>query len=156
MRKIKYFIILLLILQSCTDKNILFYKTSTIENSKWVWSDAKIFNYTHSDTSRKTNFNAVLRINDDYLYSNIYIKYRIKGKNMDEIGQFSIQLADDEYGKWLGQSSGSVLTFEQGFIKNRPLEPGDYEITCWQNMRDAEVESVLDLGLKVTKGEPNF
>ena len=156
MRNCKYLIILFVLLQGCTDKSILFYKTTTIKESKWVWSDAKTYTYSHSDTSRKVDFNVALRINNNYLYSNIWIKYRITGEGLNETNQFSIQLADNEYGKWLGQSSGSVLSYEQAFIKNKALKPGMYTITYWQNMRDSEIESVLDIGLKVTKGEPNF
>ncbi len=136
MHSYKYLFILALVLQSCTDENILFYKTANINETNWEWKDAKAYNYIHTDTTRKVNFNAILRINDDYLYSNIWIKYRITGNKIKETGQFSIQLADDEYGKWLGQGSGSVLTYDQIFIQNKSLKPGKYKVIFWQNMRD--------------------
>ena len=99
--------------------------------------------------------------NDAKTPNSIGIKFPVilqssSAPELNEINQFSIQLADNQYGKWLGQGSGSLLTYEQVFIQNKVLKPGKYTVTIWQNMRDPKITNVVDMGLKATKGEPNF
>ena len=156
MKNTKYIALLLFLLQACTDKGTLFYKNATIPNETWAWEKPVQFVYEQNQTENKVNLNAVLRIKTSYGYSNIWLKYNIKGPELNEINQFSIQLADNQYGKWLGQGSGSLLTYEQVFIQNKVLKPGKYTVTIWQNMRDQKITNVVDMGLKATKGEPNF
>ncbi len=149
-------IVSICLLAACNTDGINYFKIANIKGETWDWNDAKVFTFLHTDTTHKVDIDAELRINKNYEYSNIWIKYVLIGSSQRDTNQFSIQLADEQFGTWLGNGGGSVMQYSKNFIRSKKLPAGKYTLVVMQNMRVRKISNVLDIGIKVKQGETIF
>lgn len=124
-----------------------------IQNNTWAWSDGKRFTFTIDDSTHYYNFSIGLRIQGTYAYSNIWLISQIQGNNTNIKEQVQIDIAD-QTGRWLGEGMSNLITYLKPVYVHKQLAPGTYTWTISQNMRDEKLSGVVDVGIKVEKGQP--
>lgn len=134
-------------------KNTLAEEFQEIPNKTWSWSDSKTFTFTIDDSTHYTNLYLGLRIQGTYAYSNIWLISQIQGNNTNTKQQVQIELAD-QTGRWLGEGMSNLITYLKPVYIQTKLAPGTYTWTLSQNMRDEKLNGVVDIGIKVEKGQP--
>lgn len=142
----------LLVLLSCcnVEKNKVYDQFNKVNSNAWNWNQGVKFTFTIDDSSYFYDLNCGLRISGSYLYSNIWIVYQLDGPQISRKNQVGITLSDNT-GKWLGKGQSNLLSYEEPLLKGAKLKAGTYTLTMFQNMRDENLQSVSDIGLKVIK-----
>jgi gliding motility-associated lipoprotein GldH len=97
-------------------------------------------------------FSILLRQNDQYPYSNIWIKTEIRNPDNKKIrNEFPLTLADND-GNWLGQGPGNNIDNRFLVIPNLKLEkPGKYTFILKQDMRNNKLEGVKEVGIRLKR-----
>lgn len=126
-----------------------------VKNKGWHWKEPKRFDFEITDEGMLYNVTAQLRITGSYFYSNIWLKYELKGPETDKKNEFRILLADNT-GKWLGKGRNNLINFSAELLKNVKLKKGKYSMVIYQNMQDEELVGVNDIGIRVEKSQKVF
>lgn len=134
-------------------QNTLAEEFQPIENKTWKWSDSKSFTFTIDDTSHYYNFSVGLRIQGTYAYSNIWMISQIQGNNTNIKEQIQVEIAD-QTGRWLGKGMSNLITYEKPIYIQKKLAAGTYTWSLSQNMRDELLTGIVDVGIKIEKGQP--
>ena len=144
------FIVVLYALSSCTTVDV-YEKTVTIPGHTWSGSFKPSFDFTIKDTSSLYQVYLVLRHDDQYKYTNIYINLFVKGPSQDSVLriQKELLLADKE--KWKGTGVDDIYEHRIEMGEPQPLKAGDYKFTIEQIMREDPLQHVYDVGLRVEK-----
>ena len=146
----KYFLIVFvsIILASCSSKDEVVYMQSLDGN--WNKKKELKFEFNVEETSPK-NIVFVVRNNNDYPYSNLFVKSYIKAetdKNF-KVDTLNYILAKPN-GEWIGSGFGE--TKEILFLyKNNYKFPkkGKYIIGITQAMRTNDLKGIEDIGIKI-------
>lgn len=134
-------------------QNTLAEEFQEIPDKTWSWSDSKTFTFTISDSTHYSNLYLGLRIQGTYAYSNLWLISQIQGNNTNIKEQVQIEVAD-QTGRWLGEGMSNLITYLKPVYLQKKLAPGTYTWTLSQNMRDEKLNGVVDIGIKVEKGQP--
>lgn len=144
----------LLLLPGCNmSQTTLTEEFQPIENKTWKWSDTKSFTFTVDDTTHYYNFSIGLRIQGTYAYSNIWMISQIQGNNTNIKEQVQVEIAD-QTGRWLGKGMSNLITYLKPIYVQKKLAAGTYTWSLSQNMRDELLNGIVDVGIKVEKGQP--
>ncbi|MCX8485037.1 MAG: gliding motility lipoprotein GldH [Bacteroidota bacterium] len=144
----------LLLLPGCNmSQTTLAEEFQPIENKTWKWSDSKSFTFTVDDTTHYYNFSIGLRIQGTYAYSNIWMISQIQGNNTNIKEQVQVEIAD-QTGRWLGKGMSNLITYLKPIYVQKKLAAGTYTWSLSQNMRDELLNGIVDVGIKVEKGQP--
>jgi len=97
---------------------------------------------------------ANLRIDEDYMYSNIHLKLKLTDPDGEtKTHHIPLTLAEKS-GKWLGSGLGSALTYQLPILHRKTLtKKGTYHVSIAQDMRLENLTSVLAVGIKVEEQE---
>lgn len=147
---------LLLGLQACSDGS-WFMDQRNLPEGLWSQEEELVFSLPVSDTIAKNNLFLILRNNNDYPFSNIFIETRMDfpdGRNI--IDTLEYQMAD-AHGKWLGtgisEVKESVLFYKEDV--EFPIS-GMYRLGLRPLMRDLgdvegrqELPGIISVGLKI-------
>jgi gliding motility-associated lipoprotein GldH len=141
---------------SCNVSSPYYQKQVAIPNTAWAYDFQPVFKITVSDTASRYRMYFLLRHDENFPYSNIWFRMKVKapGDSVFSDGdRIEADLADPQ-GKWLGKGMGGI--WEQKIplaTKDIPLlnRKGDYEIKIEQIMRMDPLPSVLNVGLMVEK-----
>lgn len=151
---IKHIILLLLVamLSSCVDGDILIEETTPISDQSWSSKDTVAFEFNIDDTTAYFDFYLNLRTTTSYEYANCFVFATLKSPTMIVVDTIDIPLADKSSGRWLGDVSGSMVENHVMFIhKVRFHELGKYDISFVQGMRDEPLGEISDVGLTIKK-----
>ncbi|MEN8957188.1 MAG: gliding motility lipoprotein GldH [Flavobacteriales bacterium] len=137
---------------SCDNEEIYFQKFTEIENSSWVMDKKIPYEFEVKDTSAVYNFSFNLRNTNDYQYSNLFIFWQLQspdGRIKTDTSEFILAKPN---GQWLGKSaSGTVIENSILFLKKKLPVAGNYKFTFTQGMREASLNNIKDIGLKIVK-----
>lgn len=136
---------------SCNTIDI-YEKSVAIPGHAWQNSFRPSFDITIKDTTVLYQPYLVLRHNEKYNYSNIYINLYIKAPGQDSAIkiQRDLTLATNE--NW--ETKTAMDDIYEHRIKlgdAQSLKAGDYHFTVEQIMRENPLQNVLDVGIRVEK-----
>jgi gliding motility-associated lipoprotein GldH len=155
MKQLKFFFVLLvscaLCIGSCTTID-LYEKTVTIPGHAWENSFRPSFDFTIKDTSSLYQLFLILRHNEKYNYSNIYINLYVKPPGQDSNIKFQrdLILATNEKG-WLATAMDDIYEHRIPLGDPQTLKAGNYTFTLEQIMRENPLQNVLNAGIRVEK-----
>jgi gliding motility-associated lipoprotein GldH len=156
MKKLAIPFILLFALNSCSSDEV-FNSYVALENHVWHTDSTQDFEFEISDTTHYYDLNFLVRIDESYRYSNLYILYTMKGPSgRSKTVRQNFTIADKS-GKWLGKGYSNIFTYDEVIMKEiKFTSAGKYMVEIGQHMRTDELNGVHDVGLKVSKGEAVF
>ncbi|MET0463573.1 MAG: gliding motility lipoprotein GldH [Chitinophagaceae bacterium] len=139
------------LLYSCATID-LYEKTVAIPDHAWKSSFKPGFDFTIKDTSASYTVFLVLRHNEKYSFSNIYLNLYVKGPGQDSTLkiQKELTLATNEKG-WLGSGMDDIYEHRIAMAAPQSLKAGNYTFTLEQIMREDPLENVLDAGIRLEK-----
>ncbi|CVK15369.1 protein involved in gliding motility GldH [Apibacter mensalis] len=119
-------------------------------SNTWSKKDTLNFNFKIENTSVKKNINFVVRNNEDYQFSNLYLFIKLKqGKKVISTDTLNYKLAD-KTGKWLGSGVGSIkeiyFQYKRNFLFSKT---GDYTLSIVQGMRKDTLKGIIDFGVNI-------
>jgi gliding motility-associated lipoprotein GldH len=129
----------------------VYERTVTFPSHKWSSSEKPSFTFEIEDTLAMYNIFMVVRHEDAYAYSNIWVKMYVKGPSDSFEIRKNFMLADNKTG-WLG--SGMYDIFEHRIPFNEspaPLHKGKYTFTLKQDMREDPLGHIINAGIRVEK-----
>lgn len=139
------------LLYSCTTID-LYEKTAAIPGHAWKSNFRPSFDFNIKDTSSSYTVFLVLRHNEKYNFSNIYLNLYIKGPGQDSAQkiQRDLILATNEKG-WLGSGMDDIYEHRIPLTDAQTLKGGDYTFTLEQIMREDPLQNVLNAGIRLEK-----
>ncbi len=145
---------IIIAISSC--KNIdLYEKSVAIPGHAWKSEYKPSFTFTIKDTSSAYRVFVIIRHNDRYDYTNIYVNLSTKQPGLDSVQtvRYDLPLANDE-----GWTASGMDDIYEHRIPLTPLsghfyfrKPGDYTFTLEQIMRDNPLQHVFNVGLRIEK-----
>lgn len=137
---------------SCTTID-LYEKDVAVPKHQWSSSFKPEFSFTIKDTSKPYQFFFVIRHDEKYKYTNIYINLYVQspGSDSTEKIQRSLPLADNN--GWMGKGMDDIYEHRITLGDAQTLKAGTYKFTLEQIMRDNPLEHVLDIGIRIEKKE---
>ena len=154
MNLIKKFLLCLvpcaLCLASCTTVDI-YEKHVTIPGFSWKSSYVPEFSFTVKDSSALYDLLFVIRHNQKYNYTNIWINlYSQPPGDTVHKAPFEIPLATNEKG-WLGSGMDDIYEQRYPLAEKIHLKAGTYHFRIEQIMREDPLENVMNVGLRIEK-----
>ncbi|MFC2114484.1 gliding motility lipoprotein GldH [Bacteroidota bacterium] len=141
-------------LNSCNEQ-VIYQKYKEISSASWDYQYRIPFSFTIKDTASNYNTYFNIRLKSTYLYSNIWIllkKFNSSGALVAE-KKIEFKLADID-GRWYGQGLGDIIDFHILMEENiKFLQAGNYTYYFNHEMRNDELDAVIDIGLTVRKTE---
>jgi gliding motility-associated lipoprotein GldH len=136
---------------SCTTVD-LYEKTVAIPGHEWQSSFQPSFEFEIKDTASLYDIYVVLRHNEKYNFTNIYLNLYINGPGSDSTLkiQRDLPLATNEDG-WLASGMDDIYEHRIPLIQGQSLKAGLYKFRLEQIMREDPLKNVLDAGLRVEK-----
>jgi gliding motility-associated lipoprotein GldH len=136
---------------SCTTID-LYEKSVTIPGHAWENSFRPSFDFTIKDTSSPYQLFFVLRHNEKYNYSNIYINIYVQVPGQDTAIkiQRDLVLATNEKG-WLGTGMDDIYEHRIKLTEPEVFKAGNYKFTVEQIMRENPLKNVLNAGIRIEK-----
>lgn len=133
----------------------LYEKSVAIPGHAWKSDYKPSFKFIIRDTSTAYQLFVVLRHNNKYQFTNIYINLltRQPGTDTVQMARYDLNLANEQ--GWLGTGMDDIyehripLTPISGEFYFR--KPGEYTFTLEQLMREDPLENVLNAGLRIEK-----
>jgi gliding motility-associated lipoprotein GldH len=144
-------VLLTSILYSCATID-LYEKTVAIPEHAWKSSFKPSFDFTIKDTTASYTVFLVLRHNEKYSFSNIFLNLYVKGPGQDSTVkiQKELTLATNEKG-WLGSGMDDIYEHRIAMAAPQSLKAGTYTFTLEQIMREDPLENVLNAGIRLEK-----
>jgi len=156
---LRYLTILLCVflLASCMPSPY-YQKNHTVPGNAWDLGFKPGFKVAITDTGVFYTVYFLIRHTEAYPYSNLWLRVHSTqpGDTIPEVSRIEIPLAAPS-GQWLGRGMGGIwehrmiLTGRQD--KSLFAKPGTYELSLEQDMRVNPLPEVLQVGLRVEKGE---
>lgn len=133
-------------------------KHATFSHNAWSNKAVPVFKFDIKDTTARYNLYFIIRHTEAYPFSNIWVNIYSKqpGSKKYEQSRIEIPLAEPS-GKWLGRGMGEIWEQRMPIMRNdNPMlfnKPGTYEIKFEQNMRVNPLPEILQVGLRIEKGD---
>lgn len=136
---------------SCTTID-LYEKSVNIPGHAWENSFRPSFDFVIKDTSSLYQLFFVLRHNEKYNYSNIYINIyvQVPGQDTTIKIQRDLVLATNEKG-WLGTGMDDIYEHRIKLTEPEVFKAGNYKFTLEQIMRENPLKNVLNAGIRIEK-----
>ena len=122
-----------------------------IPGHSWQNAFRPSFDFTIKDTSSFYQPFLVLRHNEKYNYSNIYINLYIKAPGQDSVIKIrkNLPLANNE--NWNATGMDDIYEHRIELGNPQTLKAGTYQFTVEQIMRENPLQNVFDVGIRVEK-----
>ena len=108
LKKISFILLIVTILSSCVNKNVIFDESVVISNAAWNNQDFPYFDVNVEDTTSAYNFYLNIRHLENYRYSNFYMFLHTTfpdGNQTHDTIELVLSYPD---GRWIGKGSGSM------------------------------------------------
>lgn len=152
MKRLLTFVItslLIITLNSCGDKNVIFDESVIIPNASWDNKELPYFDVNIDDTLSSYSFYFNIRHLENYKYSNFYMFLHTTFPNGNQTHDTIECILAYPDGRWVGDGSGSMRTSKILLNNNLrfPLS-GTYHFEIEQAMREPILEGVTDVGIR--------
>ena len=149
-------LLILYILSSCTTID-LYEKTASIPGHSWKNNYIPSFTFSIKDTAVIYQPYFIIRHNDKYSFSNIYVNLYFQAPGQAEKKlMLDLPLANDEKG-WLASGMDDIYEHRIPFAIDPALlnfkKSGSYTFRIEQVMRENPLNNVLNVGLRIEKKE---
>ncbi len=136
---------------SC-DSSKIFEENIEIPAEKWNRNYSAEFIVDINDTNSLQNIYINVRNKSEYQFSNLFLFVNSTAPDGSMIRDTIEYILADNKGKWLGSGLGSVW-FNQFPFKSQIKFPmtGQYIFNIEQGMRMEELNSIVDIGLRIEK-----
>ncbi|MBO7287209.1 MAG: gliding motility lipoprotein GldH [Bacteroidales bacterium] len=148
LKKISFILLIITMLSSCGNKNVIFDECMVIPNASWNNQDFPYFDVNIEDTLSAYNFYLNIRHLENYKYSNFYMFLHTTFPNGNQTHDtIELVLAYPD-GRWVGDGSGSMRN-NKILLNNNLYFPlkGNYHFEIEQAMREPVLEGVTDVGV---------
>lgn len=150
-------LILLLIstfLFSC-EKLDTYYKINSIKNATWNIHNTQDFTFQIEDTSAEYHHYFVLRLDDGYDFSNLWVKILVKKPDSDAFTDSFLEefMLYDKNGYSFGEQQGTFWNYKLS-VNNKKLyfkDSGEYTIRLQQIMREDDLNAIMNIGWMIEK-----
>jgi len=144
-------LVLLLILSSC-NSDIIFSDSVVMPGNKWELSNVPGFSAQVADTIQLTDVYFTIRTGSDYPFRNLFLFVTVSspdGNTMTDTLEFHLA---DEKGNWYGKGFGDIHELNLPYRTNVffPLK-GTYLFNIQHGMRIGDLRGVYDFGLRIEK-----
>lgn len=141
----------MVVLQACDQKNFYFEQVNKVNNA-WEQNDPKSFEFPVKATKNLYTLYFVLRNNNDYKYSNLYLFTKLSSPTGEVIvDTLEYQLAYPD-GRWMGFGMGEIKQNTLVYKENIQLkDTGRYKVSVVQAMREDTLMGIEDISLMVEK-----
>lgn len=137
-----------ILLFSCGSDSV-FNQSVSIDNHVWKEKFHPTFKVQISDTTNPHDFVLTVRTTVDYPYANLWMFLTINGP-MGKSQRFPLELVTaDAKGKWMGEKSGSLVSFSKLFMHDKFPKKGTYTLSFEQATTQESLPEVVDLTLDV-------
>lgn len=122
---------------------------TTISSHGWIYGDTVSFTPEPSDSLPYEGCDVaiVVRNNNNYEYSNLWLRLDYHGSDTIHTDTLNIVLAD-EFGNWLGKGIGGSYHLTDTVMRNIDLDPAK-EIKVCHIMRTDTLEGIEQVGIIV-------
>lgn len=146
-----YSLILILGTVACNNHPII-DESKSISNRVWSNEQQPTFTVNIKDSLALYTIYLKIRHTSHYDYSNIFLLLHEKGDKLKDTSYLKeIKLSQTD-GKWIGKSIASLYEVEYLAMYNFSFpDTGKYTFTIEQNMRDTQLEEIVDVGIKILK-----
>lgn len=137
----------LLWLYSCSSDEVYM---ASVDNT-WAKNEAKKIDFHINDAQSAKNLIFVIRNNNEYPYSNLFLISTLKDEQQKVIKIDTMQyLLAKPNGEWLGSGMGSVKEIWVQY-KNDYIFPknGQYHLEIKHGMRTEKLQGIEDIGIKI-------
>lgn len=118
----------------------------------WRKYDAVSFDYESTDTVGNYTILVDIRNNNDYPFQNFWLFVHSMSPDSIEFSDTLNCVLADNYGKWLGRSSGSMYHVPVEFIHSTPFKKeGKYHFDLVQGMRMDTLPGITEIGIRIVK-----
>lgn len=147
------FLLCVVFFYSC-DQARIFEQDQDIPESGWDSKNILKYDVDITDPATPANFYINVRNADGYPYSNLYLFIKTSFPNGKMSNDTLECVLADEKGKWLGSGMGDIYDNQIPFKRNVrfPLA-GKYTFEIQHGMRTEIVPLIMDIGLRIEKGE---
>lgn len=150
----RYFFLFFLIVFSCSCETMDYYERSEVmRGHRWSHSNPVSGGFEIMDTLAFYNIYFVLRHTDAYRYNNIWVQVDLKGPVDSSFSQkLDFSLGSDA-GGWEGTGMNDIWEVRKRLTINpiRFKNPGRYQYSIRQIMREDPLEHIMAAGLRVQK-----
>lgn len=149
LKKISFILLIVTVLSSCVNKNVIFDESVVISNAAWNNQDFPYFDVNVEDTTSAYNFYLNIRHLENYRYSNFYMFLHTTfpdGNQTHDTIELVLSYPD---GRWIGKGSGSMR--DNNILLNNNLHfpaKGNYRFEIEQAMRESVLEGITDVGIR--------
>lgn len=148
-----FFLLCVFFFYSC-DSARIFEQNQSIPESGWSSKTILKYDVEITNTEIPANFYINVRNADGYPYSNIYLFIKTTFPNGKMSNDTLECVLADEKGKWLGSGMGDIYDNQIPFKRNvRFPVSGKYTFEIQHGMRTDIVPLIMDIGLRIEKGE---
>ncbi|MBL7717752.1 MAG: gliding motility lipoprotein GldH [Flavipsychrobacter sp.] len=146
----------LLLLGGCIESPY-FQKQESIPGYKWDYKYLPSFEFEITDTTHVYDVFFLMRHTEAYPYSNLWMNIytRTPGDTTYSKQRVNVELAisgGKNNGQWKGRGMGEIWEHKLTIAKGAFEKKGKYSIKFEQNMRVNPLPEVLQVGLRVEKG----
>ena len=136
-------------LSSCGDDSV-YHEVSPISEEGWYKNNLVSFDYNSTDTVGRYDIIIDIRNSADYNYKNFWIFVRSVSPDNIEYGDTLECVLADNYGKWIGKSTGSLYELPVLFLSEVQFPRiGNYHFDIAQGMRNDTLEGIHEIGLRI-------
>lgn len=148
-------LILFVALNGC-DTNRVYDENFKLPKEGWRINKTIKFTPEIKDTSSAHHVFINVRNDGDYEWSNLYLFIKTTAPNGASVKDTVNLILADEKGKWLGNGFGSIWDHQVYFKKNILFPAnGNYVFEIQHGMRTANLENILDIGIRIEKVKIN-
>ncbi len=149
LRKISFILLIVTMLSSCDNKNVIFDESIIIPSASWNNQELPYFDVYVEDTLSIYDFYLNLRHLENYRYSNFYMFLHTTFPNGNQTHDTIELLLAYPDGRWIGKGSGSMRDNKILLNDNLcfPLK-GNYRFEIEQAMREPVLEGITDVGIR--------
>ncbi len=138
-------------LLSCEDE-ALYHASRMIPNEGWYKNDVVSFDFDMADTTSSYNVLVDVRNNNDYPFQNFWLFIHTVMPDSTEFSDTLNCVLADNYGKWIGKSSGSMYHVPVAFRLDAKFpQTGKYHLDLLQGMRMDVLPGIKEIGVRVLK-----
>ena len=130
----------------------LFNEVEKIPYGKWHKDNIIEYNVPVNDTLNGFDIQIHLRNDYKYQYRNIWMFIETSAPNGNVLRDTVEFFLADQSGKWLGKGLGNINELVLDYKKNIRFPVGGiYHFKIEQAMRTDDLESIMDVGLRIKK-----
>lgn len=146
------FLLLLSVLISSCNKNVVYSKYISFDNNEWFSKNKVTFDVDIEDLQSFNDVSIMVRHADAYPYNNLFLFLETKYPDGKTTRDTLECILANSKGEWLGNGAGDIYDMTIPLKKNVrfPLK-GKYQFTFEQAMRTDPLPLIMDIGFEVKR-----